>query len=360
MSVSTTAPHSCDRESLCELLPLAWPLILSNSLWTVQITLNRAMLSRYDAISAGAQMSAALLFWSPFALPYQTAGYATTFVAQYLGAGQRQRVGAAVWQALWFALLAGFAFLALLPAVPWVVALGGHEPALQEREIIALRCQCWAALPLLVLAAAEGFFAGCGDSRTVLLLTGLDVAVNAVCNYAWIFGHWGFPEMGIAGAGWATVAGNSVSAILAVALLLRRTHREEFGTLSQWRFDGSLFRRLLRYGLPSGIFLAMDTLAYALFSVFVGRIGAVELTATTMAFTLNLLAYLPAMGIGQAVGVLVGQHLGRDDPERAERSAWTGLPRSPEPPRSGTRCGCWYPSCCASSWSTACSTRSTW
>jgi MATE family multidrug resistance protein len=121
------------------------------------------------------------------------------------------------------------------------------------------------------------------------------------------------------------VAGNSVAAVLALFLLLRPAWRTEFGTGTGWRFDPELFRRLMRFGLPSGLFLALDTSAFTLFMLFVGRLGPVALNATTIAFTLNLIAYLPAMGIGQAVGVLMGQHLGNDQPDRAERSVRTGL-----------------------------------
>src|SRR5437763_9964021 len=120
------------RGSAAELLHLAWPLILSNSIWTLQIVLDRVLLSRTGSEAVGAAMSAALLFWTPLSLFQNTANYATVFVAQYSGAGQPQRVGPVVWQAIHFSVLAGCGFLLLLPLAAPLVALGGHSEPVQE------------------------------------------------------------------------------------------------------------------------------------------------------------------------------------------------------------------------------------
>ena len=306
-----------------EVLRLAWPLILGNSFWTLQITLDRVLLSRADSELVGAAMAAALLFWTPITLLQYTANYATTFVAQYTGAGMHKRVGPVVWQALYVSLAAGLGFLALLPVADEIVALGGHTAELQAHEATYFRCLCFAALPTLVTSAASSFFAGRGDSRTVLYLNGVGLAVNAPLAYAWINGYAGFPAAGIAGAGWATVVATSVTAVLSVALMLRPRFRKEFAA-ADWRFDGMLCLRLLRFGLPNGVVVSLDTGVFTAFLFLVGRIGAVELDATSITFTLNLISFLPIMGVGQAVGILVGQYLGDDRPRNAERSAWNG------------------------------------
>jgi multidrug resistance protein, MATE family len=308
-----------------ELLRLALPLIVSNSFWTLQITIDRVLLSRSSSDAVAAAMPAVFLFWTPLALLQNTAGYSTTFVAQYLGAGRPQRIGPVVWQALHFSLLGGVAFLALLPLAEPLVSVTGHPPHIQEMEAVFLRCLCFSALPTLITAAASGFFSGRGDSWTVLLINGVGLGVNAVLDYAWIFGRWGFPAWGIAGAGWATVAGASASAVLAVALMLRRRYRAEFATLRGWRPDTALLGRLLWFGLPNGLQWALDGLAWTVFTVLVGRLGADELAATSIAFTINLVGILPMFGVAQAVSILVGQRLGEDRAYLAERTTWTGL-----------------------------------
>jgi MATE family multidrug resistance protein len=309
-----------------ELLILAWPLIVSNSFFTIQYAIDRALLSQHSSEEVGAAMAAVLLFWTPFALLQFTANYVTVFIAQYMGAGRPHRVGPAVGQSLYFSLFAGLAFLAVVaPLADRIVALGGHKPELQVHETNYLYCLAFAGLPMLLTASASSFFTGRGDSRTVLLINAIGFLVNGLLAFAWIGGYWGFPSWGIAGAGWATVAGSCTSALLALALMLRRRYRAEFATHLAWQFEPALFRRLLRFGIPNGIMVALDGLAFTLFTFLVGRLGPMELAATSVAFTLNTVAFLPSMGIAQAVEVLVGRRLGEDNPDVAERTVWTGV-----------------------------------
>ncbi len=308
-----------------ELLRLALPLIITNSCWTLQLTIDRIFLGHYDPDAVGAVMPAMMLFWTPFALLQFTAAYASTFVAQYLGAGRPRRVGPVVWQSLHFSVLGGLAFLLLLPVARPLAMLAGHPPAIAALEATYFSCICFAALPMLITAATCGFFIGRGDNWTVLVINGTGLAVNAVLGYAWIFGAWGFPEGGMAGAGWATVAGSTASAILGLALLLRPRFRAQFNVLDGWRLDLPLLRRLLRFGLPSGTQVACDIFAFTMFTVFVGQMGRAELTASSVAITLNMLGVLPALGISQAVAVLGGRRLGEERPDRAGRSPRTAF-----------------------------------
>jgi MATE family multidrug resistance protein len=178
---------------------------------------------------------------------------------------------------------------------------------------------------MLIVGAANGFFSGRGRTWTVLAVEAIGTAVNVALALVLIFGRLGFPEMGIEGAGWATVAGSWASALLAVALFLRKGNREQYGTASGWRPERDLFFRLLKYGGPAGAQASLDVLVFNVFFQLVGRLGEAEMGATTLAVRLNMIAFLPMMGLGQAVCILVGQRLGGDRPDLAERSTYTGM-----------------------------------
>ena len=308
-----------------ELLHLAWPLIVGNSLLALQILIDRILLGRAGGHQVGAALATALVFWTVMSLFQNTANYATTFVAQYTGAGRPRRVGPVIWQSLYFSLAGGVVFLTLIPPAEMLMSLAGHSGHVQELETAYFRCLCFAAPPTLLTASALSFFAGRGDSRTVLAVNVVGLTVNVVIASVLIYGLFGFPRLGIAGAGWATVLGSSSSALLSLALLFRRRHRAEFATLDGWRFDAGPFARLMRFGLPNGLAAGLDTLGFALFTLLVGRMGDAELDATSIAFALNLLAFLPLLGVGQAVEILVGRRLGENDPATAERSTWMAL-----------------------------------
>jgi MATE family multidrug resistance protein len=124
------------------------------------------------------------------------------------------------------------------------------------------------------------------------------------------------------------VCGTTASASVSLILLLRPAYRAQFRTLSGWRPDPALLRRLLHFGLPSGLHIGLDVLAWTVFLFIVGRLGDAELSASSIAFTLNMVGFLPAMGISQGIGILVGQRLGQDRADLAERTTWSGFKMS--------------------------------
>lgn len=308
-----------------ELLMLALPLVVSQSFMTAQVFLDTILLSWHNPLEMAASFPAVMWFWLLFGLLQVTAGYVSTFVAQYTGAKRPQRVGPAVWQGIHFAILAGLCFMLMAPAAPILIALGGHSPAIQPLEVQYLQCLSFAALPMLVLAAVNGFFSGRGQTWTVFGIEAFGTCVNAALALVLIFGRLGFPELGIVGAGLATVAGSFASAIFGLCLFLRRRYRIEFNTLAGWAFDRELFGRLMKYGGPAGAQVFLDVLVFHVFTQLVGRLGEAELAATTLTIRLNMVAFLPMMGMGQAISILVGQRLGADRADIAERTTYTGV-----------------------------------
>lgn len=319
-----------------ELLRIAIPMIVSQSFVAVQVLLDRVLLSWHSQLEQAATAAAVLWYWQFFGLLQVTAGYASTFVAQYTGANRPRRVGPAVWQGVHFAWISGLMFLLLVPLAPFLMSLGGHDPALQVHEATYFRCLCFAALPMMVMAAINGFFSGRGQTWTVLLIEAFGTGVNVLLAVPLIFGEkgipWlgipgvpGVPEMGIAGAGIATMVGSWAAAGLAAVLFLRRRYRAEFASLSGWRFDRPLFGRLVRFGGPAGLQVFQDVMVFNVFVLAVGALGVAEAGATSLAIALNMVAFLPMYGLAQAECILVGQRLGADRPDLAEKSTYTGF-----------------------------------
>jgi MATE family multidrug resistance protein len=206
-----------------------------------------------------------------------------------------------------------------------LISFGEHSERLQVLETTYLRCLSFAGMPMLVMSAINGFFSGRGQTWTVLGIEAVGTGVNVLLALVLIFGRAGFPEMGIEGAGWATVAGSWASALFAIALFLLPRYRAEFATGTGWRFERELFGRLMRYGGPAGMQVFFDVLVFHLFTQLIGRLGEDAMGATTLTVRLNMVAFLPMMGLGQAISILVGQRLGANRPDLAEQSTYVGL-----------------------------------
>src|SRR5262249_39187441 len=154
------------------------------------------------------------------------------------------------------------------------------------------------------------FFAGRGKTRVVFLVNVLATVVNCILDWFLIFGHAGFPRWGVRGAALATVISQVVGAAVLFALLLKRHHRVLYATASAWRFERALFGRLLRFGIPAGLQVFSEIIALSFFLMIIGRIGTAELAASAIAFNLNMIVYMPMVGLSTGVSSLVGRYLG--------------------------------------------------
>jgi len=290
----------------------------------VQIFIDRIFVSGVNADAVAAAMPTVGYFWTPLALLQFTVLYATVFVAQYSGAGRPNRVGPVVWQAIYFAIGCGLLFPLLIPIVDFIIAASEHKEGVKLLERAYFRGLAFAALPTLVLAAVNAFFAGRQRSWTVLFINAVGAVTNALLAVPLILWQREDPEAAMFGAGLATACGSGVSCVLGLILFFRKSTRAEFGTLSGWRFDPALFRRLMYFGIPNGAQFFIEAMAFTAFIFFVGNIGDVELAATTLTFSLNILTFLPVMGLGQGVEVLVGQRQGEGRPDVSARTTHAG------------------------------------
>ena len=308
-----------------EVLHLAVPMILSFGSWSLMHFVDRTFLAWYDRNALAAALPAGMLSFTMGTFFLGTAGYVNTFVAQYVGAGRPHRVGASVWQGIHFSVVSGLLLMGLIPVAPSIFDWVGHEQAVRVGETVYFQVLCIGWIPMLTMPVVSSFFSGRGDTRTVMWVNVLAAATNIVLDYVLIFGHFGFPEMGIAGAAWATVLAHSLGVVILLGLFLRRCHREAFNTLGAWGVDVPLLKRMMRFGAPNGVQFFVELSGFTVFILVVGRLGIVELAATNVAFNINTLAFMPMLGLGGAVSTLVGQYLGRDDPEKAERATWSAV-----------------------------------
>lgn len=308
-----------------EVIRVAMPLVVSSLSWTVMTFVDRVLLKWQSGAAMTAAFSASMIWFVWLCLPLGICAYANTFVSQYFGDRQYQRIGLSVWQAIWVGLAVTPCICALGLLAPQVFSWAGHASDIQTEEVRYLQALNWGAGGMLVAQAAAAFYSGRGNTFVVMWVDALFALLNLILDYLWIFGHAGFPALGTAGAGYATSVALWLKAFTYVLLMLQPSHRVKFGTWAGCRLDPKLIRRLLYYGVPSGLQMLLDVAGFTIFVTLVGRLGSVEAEATSMAFSISTLAFMPIWGFGMAASILVGQHLGENNDHLAARATWTSL-----------------------------------
>jgi MATE family multidrug resistance protein len=178
---------------------------------------------------------------------------------------------------------------------------------------------------LLLRQVLVGFFLGIGKTRVVMIANLVGMAVNVPLNYVLIFGHLGFPALGIEGAAIGTVIGSAT--IFAVLLLnyVRHQFVRAYGREGGLRLRGAIMRRLLRFGLPAGTELFLNVFAFNAFIQIIHSMGEDVAAAVTITFNYDMVAFIPMIGLGVAVTAMVGQHMGAGDHEGARKSTMLAL-----------------------------------
>ncbi len=305
--------HVYERWSVWRhILQLGLPLIVSAGSVSVLHWMDRAFLSRHNPVDVAAALPAGSVSFAIAALFMSWAGYVGTLVAQSVGEGKPERVGPVVMQGVWLAWFSVLTVPLQWWIAPYLFGPFGHSPEVLAKEIEYFRILSIGMVPLCWSAALSGFFSGLGRTRTILWANLWMCTLNGIAAYGLIFGAWGLPEMGLRGAAWATTCAQGIPMVVYSIAMWRLKDRKFYG-LGSWKLDFSLFRTLSKYGFPAGLHTSVDVTSFALFMLLAGSLPIGALAANNIAFQIHLLGFLPAIGLGFAISILVGQAHGAKD-----------------------------------------------
>ncbi len=310
------------RRDSRRVLDLAVPVVLGMSSLTLLNIVDTVMLGRLGPAPLAASGIAGVLF---FAIVYAFSSLrigVQALTSRRYGEGRHDACGAVLANGVVLALLVG---VPLVISAPWVARLVAPllstDPAVRAMGADYLHYRLYGTGFMLISSVYQGFFAGIGRTRHQMHASILITAVNIVLDYLLIFGRAGFPPLGIRGAAIAsTIAlGTGMTYLAAVAAL--PGYREQLGT-SFRRLRLRWVRPILRLSLPVFAQGGLSHASWFAFFFVVGRIGTDELAATSVMRSIYHLPIMVAVGLGTAASALVGQNLGADRPDRAERLGW--------------------------------------
>ncbi|MEJ2716347.1 MAG: MATE family efflux transporter [Deltaproteobacteria bacterium] len=308
-----------------EVLQIAVPLILSTASLTVALFVDRMFLAWYGETSVAAATPGGITYFTFCSFFFGTTQYVNSIVAQHYGAGDRPACARAVWQGIFFSIASVPVILALIPLSSLIFSWSGHGAKVAKLEADYFSILMVGGVMLPVNASLSSFFSGRGKTGVVMWGNVAGNAANVLLDYLLIFGKFGFPEMGIRGAGLATAVTGVLPALFWGGIFLSARYEKQYRSRREFRWDNRLFLMLIRYGVPSGVQFFLDVASFALFVLLVGRLGVVDLAATNIVLSIELLSFLPMIGMSIATATLVGKYIGRGNPSLAERSVYSAL-----------------------------------
>lgn len=270
------------------------------------------MMGWYGVPELAALTLASSLFFTLFLFGSGFAWAVMPMVATFAAQGDGVSVRRATRMALW---LSGLYFALVLPimwfSAPILRGLG-QTPEIAGLAQIYLRIASLGMLPALGVMVLKNYLAGLEDTRVAMVVTLAAAALNVPANYALVFGNWGAPELGIAGAAVASVLVQSVSLAMVAGYALRKRPEHEL-FVRFWRADTEMFGRVFRLGLPIGLTTLAEVAMFAAAALPMGWLGNVPLAAHGVALQITSATFMMQVGLSNAATVRVGNALGRRD-----------------------------------------------
>jgi multidrug resistance protein, MATE family len=245
-------------------------------------------------------------------------------VSQEHGAGLEDETRRSLTQGVWLALaLTPPTMLLVLAMIPRLAGWG-IRPGVLALAVPYVQAMVWSTGPLLVFAAIRRYLQGVGIVKPITFAYVTANLVNLAAAWAFVYGHLGFPKMGVEGSGWATcLARVYLMGVLIVAYW--RYGRGDAPAFRRPRVEWRRLGRLLSLGLPAAMQVTLEVGVFATATMLAGRLDPASLASHNIVLLISSLTYMVPLGIASAGAVRGGQALGRGDPEAASTSGWTAI-----------------------------------
>ena len=314
------------KVELRPMLSLALPVVLGELGWMAMGVVDTMMVGRVSAEALGAVGIGRALFMAVNVLGLGLLLALDTFVSQAFGAGRHDDCRRWLVTGLWVAGVLSIPFTLVLLLSVGALPFMGLDAEVEALAPAYLWTVAWATLPLTLVTATRRYLQAINLVRPVMLALVSANVVNALGNWILIFGNLGAPELGIAGAGWATVLSSTyLLGFLGVAVLLHHRERGYVRGDVSWGLDLSRVWRLARLGTPIMLQVGLELGVFSVATILAGRLAPAALAAHQIALTLASITFMVPLGCSAAGAVRVGQALGRGDPAGARRSGWTAI-----------------------------------
>jgi MATE family multidrug resistance protein len=305
---------------------LAVPLVLIELAWVAMVTTDTLMMGWLgpESLAAGALAGQFFLFFEYFAIGVLAA--VAPILSQHLGARRFRMVRRIVRQGFWVAVILALPCMAMIWHAQAILVLLGQDPDLASAGQSYVRFMVLGFLPGLWFVVLSEFLVAHTRPRATLVVFVLAIGINALADYALMFGHFGFPRLGLIGAGVAsaTVSTFMFLALLSFVLIDRRLRR--YRLLGRfWRADWSQLYEIVRLGLPIAVAHLAEVGMFLASALLMGLIGTAALAAHAIANQCAVIAYMVPYGIAQAATVRVGRAVGAGEHRAMARAGWTAV-----------------------------------
>ncbi len=302
-----------------EIFYLAWPaileMVLETSVWMFDTAMvGRLTASALSAVGLGGQLMYTMLYI------FSAVGVGcSAMVARYCGAGERDRAEHVLGQSFFLSIIIGAAmFMILYNAVPFFFNRMIGQADVAAQGIIYTRIITIGGSIMVPTTVMNYALRGSGNTKIPMMATLTADLFNIFGDYALIFGKFGMPKLGVAGAAIATSISQTLAFCVSAGYLIfnKSGIRLRFGNIKN--MDMGMIKKLISLGIPASLYELSDNGSRLISSLWLSRLGSVAFAAQQVAVSAESMSFMPGVGFSVAASAMTGLALGAKDEDKAE------------------------------------------
>jgi putative MATE family efflux protein len=307
---------------LGSLWSLSWPMIISSLLLNLGPTIDMIWVGKLGSTAIAGVGVSGMVVMVVNGLIMGLFTSLRAMLARFVGAKDEHAASHVTQQAfvIGIAFSLFMAIIGIFLAKPILIMMGVEADVVAEGAAY-LRIQFVGVITLALLTVTQTVMQASGDAVTPMKISIAYRFFHIALSPFLIFGWWIFPRLGVSGSAITSVFSQGIGGALGLWVLFTGRTRMRI-SLSNFRLDGNVIWRMVKIGIPASLNSMERSLANVVLMWFIVPFGTLSVAAHSIMTRVESFIQMPAMGLGQASGVLAGQNLGAGKPERAEKTGW--------------------------------------
>lgn len=291
---------------------IAYPIILGLTAQNLMVVIDTAFLGRLGEVTLGAAAIGGIFFLCLVMLGTGFAVGAQIMIGRRNGEGKHRAIGRVMDHALYFMiLLALLLFVFVSWVVPSILGLFISSPGVLEESLAFLNYRRFGFLFAFINLTFNSFYIGVARTMVLSVSTLVLALVNIVLDYGLIFGNFGLPRMGIAGAALATNIAEVITFLFLIIWTWKSGSIKAFRLFKFFRPHMRLYSRMLKLSVPVMFQYFLSFSAWFIFFMIIEQIGETALAASNITRSVYMLLMIPVWGLSSAASSLVSNIIGQ-------------------------------------------------
>lgn len=298
-------------------IKLVLPMIATEMVYSSNSFISTIMVAHTGKEQLAANALVWSIYWAVTVFFLGILSSVSVMAAHSFGAQDDTGVGICFKQGLIMAIIFSLPMMLIMQYAPIILVWTGQDPAVILYAKPFFSALVWTMLPLNILIVIEDFLVGITKTRLVMVLTMLSVPTGILFSYAFLFGKFGLPRIGLAGIGYGWTVSYSLMAICGICCLIFSRQFKMYALFKKWWIiDSKFLLEMIRIGLPMGFMWCSELVFFAIIAIMMGTLGTAVLAAYQISNQYIMVALVILFALTNGVAVRVGNEVGKNNREK--------------------------------------------